>query len=825
MRSSDSLAHEVQLLLEDEPQVLFEHRVSRSDVKKKSLMLITDFFKNSQIPHVGDMILVAAVEECAEWKRYVEQDLDEAEILREMNDIVDEEDVSIDEEAIARGVENFKLDGKLYVMSGLQSNTARRGKEMFEFPLPQGEGLALLNTQNDFKLPWSIYCPVVEGDREIVEWTHNLKRCQWMAPAINKKKQPLNSCNCLGSGCGKDCLNRAVQYECSASNCPFKHEDCGNRLFTNLLRDLSEHRLYTEGFEIRKTEKKGCGLFSIRSYNAGSLIVEYTGEVVDLTEVERRVNTIYKNFTDYYFLRLERNLVIDAGQRGSAARFVNHSCDANCEMQKWSVDNSPRIGLFAKRQIKVGEEISYDYNFEWGSDPQRCFCGAKNCRGFIGKKPDQEPEFNEAVIDNEADEADEIISEPRKNRPKKNAKKKKPVVEDEDDSESDDLIFDDALEEMVDDGTEVEVHSKNEIPHAEDDLMETIEDDKEGVEVAIERSSRKRALNPEVTHSGKKQKFVRDAGLSRIGYHQSDINAYAEVPAKLRRELGINMVGEKLSENIENQESDEEPPVKKGSRSRKKFTVAENEVDAAEPTKAENSTEPILIEDEPKVMKPEKTKPQKINDREADSSYVNENEAIPLLRSRRKTQVAGNDDNEVKFQDDAPRAHSAARAQLRKSRSKTPVFRRRPFLGKKAIFNREVSEKMTKTPKSKSINIFGEDLSKLKKSKRSSVSEPNNEGKYHHDNYEYNSQGYDSESQRGADGHYQQDQYQQQNQDTQLYSQYENSVPDSSQQSNFHAESNNGNSGAFNPDSEANEIVAPNSPEFKKKRRDPRKRG
>jgi hypothetical protein len=823
MRSSDSLAHEVQLLLEDEPQVLFEHRVSRSDVKKKSLILITDFFKNSQIPNVGDMILVAAVEECAEWKRYVEQDLEEGEILREMNDIVDEEDISVDEEAIARGVENFKLDGKLYVMSGLQSNATSRGKEMFEFLLPQGEGLTRLNAQNDFKLPWSIYCPVVEGDREIVEWTHNLKRCQWMAPAINKKKQPLDSCNCLGSGCGKDCLNRALQYECSASNCPFKHEDCGNRLFTSLLRDLSENRLYAEGFEIRKTEKKGCGLFSIRPYNAGSLIVEYTGEVVDLTEVEHRVNTIYKNFADYYFLRLERNLVIDAGQRGSAARFVNHSCDANCEMQKWSVDNSPRIGLFAKRQISVGEEITYDYNFEWGSHPQRCFCGAKNCRGFIGRKPD----FNEASSDNEADE---IISEPRKNHLKKNPKKKKPVAEDEDDSESEDLIFDDALEEVADDGTEVELPSKNEIPHEEDDVMETIEDDKEGVEVAIERSSRKRAQNPEVTHSGKKQKLVRNARLSRIDERQSNIDDYAEVPAKLRRELAVNMVGEKFSENIENQKSDEEPdeepPVKRGSRSRKKISLGENEVDAAESTKVENSAEPILIEDEPKVMKPKKTKAQKSNDTGADSSSVNENEGAPVLRSRRKTQVVGNDDNEVKFQDEVPRAHSAATDQLRKSRSKTPIFRRKPFLGKKAIFNREVSEKMTKTPKSKSINIFGEDLSKLKKSKRSSVSyEQSYEGKYQHDNYGYNSQGYDSESQRRGyqDGHYQQDQHEQQSQDTRLYSHSSNGVPDSSQQSYFHGEPNNGTSVAFKPDSEASEMVARNSPEFKK-RRDPRKR-
>lgn len=44
-------------------------------------------------------------------------------------------------------------------------------------------------------------------------------------------------------------------------------------------------------------------------------------------------------------------------------RFVNHSCEPNCEMQKWSVSGLSRMGLFALRDIQPGEELSYDYNF------------------------------------------------------------------------------------------------------------------------------------------------------------------------------------------------------------------------------------------------------------------------------------------------------------------------------------------------------------------------------------------------------------------------------------------------------------------------------
>lgn len=78
--------------------------------------------------------------------------------------------------------------------------------------------------------------------------------------------------------------------------------------------------------------------------------------------------------------------MIDGHRMGGDGRFVNHSCEPNCEMQKWSVHGLPRMALFASRDIRPGEELTYDYNFALfnPSEGQECRCGSSGCRGVIG---------------------------------------------------------------------------------------------------------------------------------------------------------------------------------------------------------------------------------------------------------------------------------------------------------------------------------------------------------------------------------------------------------------------------------------------------------
>ena len=64
-------------------------------------------------------------------------------------------------------------------------------------------------------------------------------------------------------------------------------------------------------------------------------------------------------------MHFDQNMIIDA-TRGSIARFVNHSCEPNCKMVKWTVAGKPRMALFAgDKGIMTGDELTYDYNFEW----------------------------------------------------------------------------------------------------------------------------------------------------------------------------------------------------------------------------------------------------------------------------------------------------------------------------------------------------------------------------------------------------------------------------------------------------------------------------
>lgn len=66
---------------------------------------------------------------------------------------------------------------------------------------------------------------------------------------------------------------------------------------------------------------------------------------------------------------------------------MNHSCDPNCETQKWTVNGDTRVGLFALKDIPQNSELVFNYNLDTGTaEKQSCLCGAASCRGYIGAK-------------------------------------------------------------------------------------------------------------------------------------------------------------------------------------------------------------------------------------------------------------------------------------------------------------------------------------------------------------------------------------------------------------------------------------------------------
>ncbi|PWN35572.1 SET domain-containing protein, partial [Meira miltonrushii] len=180
--------------------------------------------------------------------------------------------------------------------------------------------------------------------------------------------------------CGEDagCINRLTQVECRASDCNCG-DYCQNRRFQN-------HEYVN--VEIVQTEKKGFGLRAAQAVPTDRLIYEYIGEVVEQSEFMRRMQQ-YKDegIRHYYFMMLQREEFLDATKKGGIARFINHSCNPNCYVSKWHVGKHMRMGIFSKRDIIPGEELTFNYNVDrYGNEAQTCYCGEPNCVGAIGGK-------------------------------------------------------------------------------------------------------------------------------------------------------------------------------------------------------------------------------------------------------------------------------------------------------------------------------------------------------------------------------------------------------------------------------------------------------
>jgi SET domain-containing protein len=87
---------------------------------------------------------------------------------------------------------------------------------------------------------------------------------------------------------------------------------------------------------------------------------------------------------------LDDGRVIDAKYGGNAARWINHSCKPSCETKEGIYDGEPRVFIYAKRKLEVGEELFYDYSLDIDGRVSKqmkkdyeCRCGAKKCRGTM----------------------------------------------------------------------------------------------------------------------------------------------------------------------------------------------------------------------------------------------------------------------------------------------------------------------------------------------------------------------------------------------------------------------------------------------------------
>ncbi|XP_070500851.1 probable histone-lysine N-methyltransferase set-23 [Chironomus tepperi] len=215
----------------------------------------------------------------------------------------------------------------------------------------------------------------------------------------------IKSCNCELNSCENDgCLHggnykirnnqlvlredrksKDLIYECN-ENC-----ECSNVCLNKLVQFGP-----IDGLEIQNFGTKGCGLITTKKLLKGTFICEYAGEILTKSEAIRRDQS---NNSMNYILCLNEissesnsnkiQTFIDPSMKGNIGRYLNHSCDPNCEILSVRVDSIiPKIAIFAKRDICENEELTFSYgtvdlNFINENNKKFCYCGAQNCKTYL----------------------------------------------------------------------------------------------------------------------------------------------------------------------------------------------------------------------------------------------------------------------------------------------------------------------------------------------------------------------------------------------------------------------------------------------------------
>lgn len=138
---------------------------------------------------------------------------------------------------------------------------------------------------------------------------------------------------------------------------------------------------------LRTSKIHGNGIYAARKIKAGTKIFEYVGEVISADEADRRHPVNPDDPFHTFFFALGNGDVIDGGVGGNDAKWINHSCEPNCETEE---TDDHRVFVIALRDIARGEEIYYDYGLVLDErltkkvrEQYKCLCGTPSCRGTM----------------------------------------------------------------------------------------------------------------------------------------------------------------------------------------------------------------------------------------------------------------------------------------------------------------------------------------------------------------------------------------------------------------------------------------------------------
>ena len=138
--------------------------------------------------------------------------------------------------------------------------------------------------------------------------------------------------------------------------------------------------------QVRRSGVHGKGVFALQDLAEGETLIEYVGEIISWDEAQDRHPHDPKDPNHTFYFHVNEDKVIDALHGGNSSRWINHSCDPNCEAD----EDNERVFIKALRNIKAGEELNYDYGLIIDEPYTKkllaeypCWCGAKNCRGTL----------------------------------------------------------------------------------------------------------------------------------------------------------------------------------------------------------------------------------------------------------------------------------------------------------------------------------------------------------------------------------------------------------------------------------------------------------
>ena len=132
-------------------------------------------------------------------------------------------------------------------------------------------------------------------------------------------------------------------------------------------------------YKIKKSKIDKNGLYANCDIKKGTKIIEYKGKIISVKKSAE--DPKFDNDKAIYLFNINKRFDLDGDFRFNTARLINHSCSPNCEV----LGEGLKVWVYAIKDIKKGDELSYDYGFSFDEDFKNypCRCGAKNCAKYI----------------------------------------------------------------------------------------------------------------------------------------------------------------------------------------------------------------------------------------------------------------------------------------------------------------------------------------------------------------------------------------------------------------------------------------------------------